>query len=118
MEKHHGTDHNGVVGALLVAVPSSASVLYTPLVDVSGSHLGCSSINVTTKPLAVTVDWVDFTGTTRGTASYTLSPGAARLDSLAGITALFCRFTVAGSKSSIRAASCVGSPCQATVEAH
>ena len=108
------------IAALLVvaAAPAQAkTVLYTPFVDVGATHLGCSVVNVSKKELSVAIDWIDFTGTVKSTDTVDVMPGHAAFSTFSGTQVLFCRFTFDGGKNSVRAAYCVGSPCQATGEA-
>jgi len=109
-----------LIAALLVvsSAPAQAkTVLYTPFVDVGATHLGCSVVNVSKKELSVTIDWFDFTGTVKNTDTVDVLPGHAAFSTFTGTQVLFCRFTFDGGKNSVRAAYCVGSPCQATGEA-
>jgi hypothetical protein len=103
---------------LLFTGSAYATVIYTPLVDISGKNLECSVFNVSTKPVTVTIDWLDYTGTVQSTITQAAAPGAGYISSLAGPTNLLCRFTFNASKSSLRTAYCIGSPCQTSGEAH
>ncbi len=107
--------------ALLLTFGTAAeatSVLNTSPFNASGAVLNCNVANVTTKPVTVTVEVIDGGGASpSGPVTRQIAPGAVDVVSGPAPDPAYCRFTVNGNKSSVRAGYCVGDPCQVSGDA-
>jgi hypothetical protein len=97
---------------LEASAPAAAAVLSTPPVRRVGTFLECLVVNGGTKPVDVTLEIIDQFGVQRFSNSFTLAPGHANNGGASDAVSIgddvaYCRFTIAGSKSGVRAAFCL-----------
>ena len=90
---------------LVSAEVGHAATLFTPMARAeSGSTLGCRAVNVTRKPLAISIKRGDLNGVDSQSDCPNVAPGAACPLLTPGPIIGYCRFDVEGGKKTIRAA--------------
>jgi hypothetical protein len=86
-----------------MAKPAEAATLYTPVLAANAATLACEATNVSSKPQNITVDVKNyFGGGSLGSNSGTVQPGST-IEIATSDTPGFCKVTVSGSKSTVRA---------------
>jgi hypothetical protein len=83
--------------------PAAAATLYTPVLAANAASLYCEATNVSPKPRTISVELENyFDGTSLGSNSGTVQPGHTLEIATSNVPG-FCKVTVSGSKSTVRA---------------